>query len=56
MTEAKRAYIYRVLLAAQPLIVAYGFADDATVAKWLHLASAVLGLALATANTSTHPQ
>lgn len=53
MTEKTRAYIYRVLLAAQPLIIAYGLADDKTIALWLSVVSAVLGTGLASVNTST---
>lgn len=53
LTEARRAYIYRVLLTLQPLIVFYGVASSTAVALWLTTASAVLGLGLATANTST---
>lgn len=51
--EVYRAWIYRVLTAAQPLIVAYGITTNETAALWLAFASAVLGLGLATANTST---
>lgn len=53
MTEATRAYIYRVLLSAQPLIVAYGLATDEIAVLWLSVASAVLGTGLAVKNTST---
>ena len=53
MTESTRAYIYRILLAAQPLIVAYGLASDSESVLWLSVASAVLGGGLAVKNTST---
>jgi hypothetical protein len=52
-TESTRAWIYRVLLAAQPLIVIYGVASDAKAALWIGFGSAVLGTGLATANTKT---
>jgi hypothetical protein len=52
-SQAARAYVYRVLLAASPIVTAYGIANGNTVALWLGLAQAVLGLGLATANTST---
>lgn len=51
--EATRAYIYRVLVALVPILVAYGVVDSRQVAVWLGLASAVLGFGLASANTST---
>lgn len=53
LTEAKRAYIYRVLVALVPLLVAYGVVDSRQIAVWLGLASAILGFGLASANTST---
>ena len=56
MTEATRAYIYRIILALLPLAVVYGAikGDDAPLI--LTVVQAVLGIggaALATANTST---
>jgi hypothetical protein len=53
LTEAKRAYIYRVLVALVPILVAYGVVDSRQIAVWLGLASAILGFGLASANTST---
>lgn len=53
MNEATRAWIYRVLLALQPLVVAYSLATEEQAALWLGVASAVLGAGLATVNTST---
>lgn len=53
MTEAKRAYIYRVLLAALPLLTFYGLVTEEQVPLIVGLVSAVLGVGLATANTST---
>ena len=51
--ERTRAYIYRVLLAVQPIVVAYSVATDEQAALWLSLIAAVLGTGLASANTST---
>lgn len=53
MNESTRAYIYRVLLAVQPLVLYYGIASQAEVALWLGVISSALGLGLATFNTST---
>ena len=52
-SEAVRAWVYRALLAAQPLIVAYGVTSNETAALWVSFAAAVLGAGLASANTST---
>lgn len=51
--EQTRAYIYRVLTAAVPLVTAYGILDGRTAALWLGLAAAILGTGLAAYNTST---
>ena len=51
--EQTRAYIYRVLTAAVPLVTAYGILDGRTAALWLGLAGAILGTSLAAYNTST---
>ena len=51
--ERTRAYIYAVLVAAVPLLIGYGILTAEEGALWLGLAAAVLGLGLATANTST---
>lgn len=54
--EATRARIYRLLLALQPLVVAYGLASSERAALWVAAISAALGSGLASANTSTKPQ
>lgn len=54
-TEATRAYIYRVLVAVLPILVAYGVVGEQDVALWLALAAAVLSTGMAAANTSTKP-
>jgi len=51
--EQTRAWIYRVLTAAVPLVAAYGIVDGRTAALWLGLAAAILGTGLAAYNTST---
>ena len=53
LSEPTRAYIYRTLLALQPVAVAYGLLTDNLAALWINVAAAVLGIGLATANTST---
>ena len=51
--EATRAWVYRVLTAAVPLVAAYGIIDGRTAALWLGLVAAILGTSLAAYNTST---
>ena len=56
MTEAKRAYIYRVVLVLLAVAVAYGLIEGTDVDLWTQLVTAVLGIGasgLATKNTST---
>ena len=53
MTESRRAYTYRVLFAAQPIVAAYGLMAESTSVLWLSFASAVLATGLATKNTTT---
>jgi len=51
--EVTRAYIYRVLTAAVPLVTAYGIIDQRTAALWAGVIGAVCGVGLASMNTST---
>jgi len=53
--EATRAWIYRILVAAVPVLIAYGVLDEVTAAVWVAAAAAVLGIGLAVGNTSTKP-
>jgi hypothetical protein len=56
VSEKTRAYIYRIAVAAVPLLVGYGVVEDSQAALWLGLAGAALGFGtnvLASANTST---
>lgn len=55
MDERTRAWIYRVLTAAVPLVIAYGIVDEQTAALWLGLVGAMLGTGLAAVNTSAGP-
>ena len=55
MNEPTRAWIYRILVAAVPVLIAYGVLDEATAAVWVGLAAAVLGIGLAVGNTSIKP-
>jgi hypothetical protein len=54
-SEPARAYVYRVLTALGAIAVATGKATGEEVALYLGLAATVLGLVLASANTSTKP-
>lgn len=54
-SEAVRAWIYRVLTAAVPIVTAYGIVNEQQASLWLGLAGAVLGTGLAALNTSTSP-
>ena len=51
--EATRAWVYRVLTAAVPLVAAYGIIDGRTAALWVSMIAAILGTSLAAYNTST---
>lgn len=55
-SERTRAYLYRVLLAAVPLLILSGAIDASSAALWVALGASVLGLGTATANTSTKRQ
>lgn len=48
-----RAYMYRVLTAASPLVTAYGVMEESKWALWVGLGTAVLGLGTAAVHTST---
>lgn len=52
-SEKVRAYIYRVEAALVPVLVFYGIASEREAALWAGLLTAVTGLVLAAANTST---
>lgn len=55
--EKTRAWIYRIAVAAVPVLTGYGVVEDSKAALWLGLIGAVLGFGtnvLASANTSTN--
>lgn len=52
-SEAVRAYIYRVLTAAVPILTFWGVVAETEVPLYIGLAAAILGLPVAAANTST---
>ena len=54
--EKTRAWIYRLSVAAVPLLTGYGLVSETKAGLWLGLIGAALGLGtsvLASANTST---
>lgn len=53
MSEQTRAWIYRILTAAVPLLITYGVVDEQAAPLWIALGGAVLGTGLASLNTST---
>lgn len=53
MDEATRGWIYRVLTAVVPILIAYGVLDEQVAPLWVALGAAGLGTGLAAANTST---
>lgn len=57
LTEPRRAWLYRVLVAASAVAVGYGLLNAEQAGLWLALgAAALLGNGLAARNTSTHPR
>lgn len=50
LTLERRKWIYRVILAAQPLVVFYGLMESEEVALWVSAISAALGVGVASAN------
>lgn len=51
-----RAWGYRVVTAAVPLLTAYGVVADQMTPYWVALGAAVLGTGTAAANTPTKPK
>jgi len=49
-TEARRAYIYRILLAVGALAAGYGLVTDNDLALWLGVATSILNI-MPVANT-----
>ena len=53
LTEQRRAWTYRLLLAAVAVAAVYGVIGEDEVTAWTALIAALLGNGLATLNTST---
>lgn len=53
LTPQVRAWIYRVLVSAAPLVVFYGLMTQEAVALWIALVATFLGTGMAALNTST---
>jgi hypothetical protein len=53
MSEATRAWIYRISVALVALAVIYGLVNDEQAAGWVGLVLALTGNGLASLNTST---
>lgn len=51
LTPARRLWLYRVLLAALPLLIAYGALTADQAALWIAAAAAILGIGTAAAHT-----
>ena len=50
LSAKTRAWIYGILLAVQPLAVAYGIVNDTTASLWVNLGAAILSGGLALSN------
>jgi hypothetical protein len=55
MSEQVRGWIYRVAVAAVPLLTAYGVINEAQGALWVGALASIFGFGLASYNTSIHP-
>ena len=44
MSQQTRTYIYGIIIAAVPILVAFGFVAEDQAQLWLTLAAAILGL------------
>ncbi|MDN5639922.1 MAG: hypothetical protein L0I17_03900 [Actinomycetia bacterium] len=56
LTPAVRAWIYGIIIAAVPLLTAYGVLDDSKAAVWVAAAAAVLGLGTSAAHVKAAPE
>lgn len=54
LTQKRRAYIYRVMMAAGAVALFYGLVSSSEVAVWGGLAAVVFNV-MPTANTTTKP-
>jgi hypothetical protein len=55
LSQPVRAWIYRVFVAAIPLLIAYGVISGQTAPLWVTLGATVLGFGMAAKNTSINP-
>lgn len=55
MNQSTRAWIYRVLTAANPILIFYGVIEEQVAPLWMGLAGALLGTGLATIYTPSDP-
>lgn len=53
LTPARRQWLYVIMTALVPILVAYGVVDNADAALWVALAAAVLGTGTAALHTNT---
>lgn len=53
MSEATRAWVYRISLAVVLVLGVYGLVSEEQAAAWIGLVIALVNSGLATANTST---
>lgn len=53
MSEHRRAWLYRALLATMPLLTAYGVMAEDIAPLWIALLGQVLGFGMAATHTST---
>lgn len=53
LTPAVRQWLYGIITAAVPILIAYGVVESADAALWVALAAAVLGTGTAVLHTNT---
>lgn len=56
LTPSLRGWLYAVLTALIPLLIAYGILDQQTAPLWLALAASILGTTTALAHTPRKEQ
>lgn len=50
LSAKTRTWLYAILLAVQPLAVAYGLVNDTTASLWVNLVAAIISGGLALSN------
>lgn len=53
LTASRRAWLYRVLASATPLLVLYGVVSGEEAAAWLAAAGSIIGSSVAALHTPT---